>query len=104
MAEGVSAFVRPSHSAAGRPRKVNGGPSTEERPRLSTRGNAYGLLRQIMQSACTAPNAILDFNPCQIKGGSAHKGKERAVIGREKVREIADNMPGRYRLVVLLGF
>lgn len=88
----------------GRPRKVDGRPSTKERPRLSTRGNAYGLLRQIMQSACTAPNAILDFNPCQIKGGSAHKGKERAVIGPEKVREIADNMPGKYRLVVLLGF
>lgn len=88
----------------GRPRKVDGRPSTKERPRLSTRGNAYGLLRQIMQSACTAPNAILDFNPCQIKGGSAHKGRERAVIGPEKVREIADNMPGKYRLVVLLGF
>lgn len=69
----------------------------------SARGNSYGLLKQILDVACTPPNPILAFNPCQIKGGARHAGGERPVAAPEQVAKLADAMPDKYRLAVLLA-
>lgn len=69
----------------------------------SERGNDYGLLKQIMASACEPPAPLLTFNPCRIRGGSSHEGEERKVASQDEVRAIADAMPPRLQLAVLLA-
>ncbi len=42
-------------------------------------------------------------NPCRIKGAAVYKSEERPILTIGEVYALADNMPGRYRALVLLG-
>lgn len=69
----------------------------------SERANSYGILKQILGEACKPPSPLIAYNPCQIKGGSLHRGMERPIASPEQLQAIADAMPGKFRLAVLLA-
>ncbi|WEV67270.1 site-specific integrase [Bifidobacterium sp. ESL0769] len=69
----------------------------------TARANAYALLRQILKTACEPPDPLLEFNPCRVRGGSSRISDERKIASPEQVRQIADAMPDRLRLAVLLA-
>ncbi|MFI7585917.1 tyrosine-type recombinase/integrase [Spongisporangium articulatum] len=66
-----------------------------------TVAKAYRLLRTIMQTA--VDDRVIRSNPCQIKGASVERSPERPVLTVPEVYSIADAMPDRFRLMILLA-
>ncbi|CAM3129860.1 site-specific recombinase XerD [Williamsia muralis] len=66
------------------------------------RAHAYSLLRTIMTSAVNAEHA--DANPCRVEGaGSAGRVSRTTPATVEELLTIAEEMPNRLRLMVLLA-
>jgi integrase len=66
-----------------------------------TVAKAYRLLRAVLGTAVT--DRLIRENPCQIKGASTECSPERPVLTVAQVYAIADAMPKRYRVLVLLA-
>lgn len=68
------------------------------------RAHTYTLLSSIMKSASTGRRRIITENPCQIPHASkADRRFEPVPATPAQVSAIAENMPERLRLLVLLG-
>lgn len=69
----------------------------------ATRAKAYRVLTSIMRLA--VEEELITANPCQIRGASAdpRRAHHVAVASPAQVEAIADAMPPRWRLMVLLG-
>ncbi len=66
-----------------------------------TAAKAYRLLKTMLQTA--VDDRLLRMNPCQIRGASVERSPERPTLTIEEVLTVADGMPPRLRLMVLLG-
>lgn len=66
-----------------------------------TVAKAYRLLRTVLQTA--VEDRFIRRNPCQIKGASVERSPERPTLTIPQVFAIANGMPPRYRLLVLLA-
>jgi integrase len=66
-----------------------------------TVAKAYRLLRTIMETA--VEDRLIRVNPCQIRGASTEHSSERPTLAVAEVFAVADAMPKRYRLLVLLA-
>jgi len=62
---------------------------------------AYRLLRAILNTA--VEDGCIARNPCRIKGGGTETPAERPTLSITQVLDLADRMPARYRLLVLLA-
>ncbi len=72
--------------------EVTGGPTVAK---------SYALLRAVMNTALE--DQIIARNPCRIKGGSVAETPERPTATVPEVFAIAEKIPDRYRLMVLLA-
>jgi integrase len=61
---------------------------------------AYRLLRAIMNTA--VDDGVVPRNPCQIKGAGSESAPERPTLTVAQVFQLADRMPARFRVIVLL--
>jgi integrase len=66
-----------------------------------TASKAYRLLSSILRTAVA--DEILARNRCQVKGASGEKAAERPVSSVAEVQALADAMPERLRIAVLLA-
>jgi integrase len=66
-----------------------------------TVAKAYRLLRTILGTA--VEDRLIRTNPCRIKGAAVEKSPERPVLTVAEVYALADAMPKRFRLLVLLA-
>jgi integrase len=62
---------------------------------------AYRLLRAIMSTA--VDDGLIRRNPCRIKGAGDDRSPERPVLTVAEVLRVADAMPPRFRMLVLLA-
>jgi integrase len=62
---------------------------------------AYRLLRAIMSTA--VDDGLIRRNPCRIKGAGDDRSPERPVLSMRDVLQVADVMPSRFRMLVLLA-
>lgn len=67
----------------------------------SMAAKAYRLLRAVLNTA--VEDGLIAKNPCQIRGGGSESPVERPTISADQVLDLADQMPERYRLLVLLA-
>ena len=76
--------------------------AVQERP--TAKAHAYALLKAIMATAMTEDPPLIDANPCRIRGGSATR-RRRAIAPAtvEELDVILDNMPERFRAMVVLA-
>jgi integrase len=63
---------------------------------------AYCLLRAILNTA-VKEDAIIRENPCRIRGYDRYHTPERPVATVDQVYRLADEMPARYRALVLIA-
>ncbi len=71
-----------------------------ERPTM--RAHAYSLLRTILASAVDEES--ITVNPCNIRGaGAVKRAKQIKLITVEQLAVLVENMPERFRLLVLLA-
>jgi integrase len=66
----------------------------------STAAKSYRLLSTIMTTAVT--DGIIVSSPCRVRGAGSEHADERPVATVAEVRALAEAMPDRLRLVVLL--
>ncbi|GAA1366276.1 tyrosine-type recombinase/integrase [Catellatospora chokoriensis] len=66
-----------------------------------TAAKAYRLLRAVLNTAVT--DRLITCNPCQIVGAGQEKSPERPIATMNQVLTIADNVPARFRAMVLLA-
>ncbi len=66
-----------------------------------TVAKAYRLLRAVMGTAVS--DRLIRRNPCDIRGASAERSPERPVLSVPQVYALAEAMPPRFRLLVLLA-
>lgn len=62
---------------------------------------AYRLLRAILNTA--VDDGLIRRNPCRIKGAGKEDSPERPVVPVSTVLDLADAVPPRYRILVLLA-
>lgn len=67
----------------------------------STAAKSYRLLSTIMRTAVT--DGVIVSSPCRVRGAGVEHAPERPVATAIEVRALADAMPERLRLVVLLA-
>jgi integrase len=67
----------------------------------STVAKSYALMRAVMRTA--VDDQLIRRNPCQIKGGSKEETPERPVATVAEVFAIAEKIPPRFRVLVLLA-
>ncbi len=67
----------------------------------ATIARTYQLLKSIFNTA--VEDELIRRNPCRIKGAAIYKPEERPVLTITEVYAIAENVPERYRVLVLLG-
>jgi hypothetical protein len=67
----------------------------------STAAKAYRLLSTIMRTAVT--DGVVFSSPCRVSGAGVEHSAERPVATVGEVEALADAMPDRLRLVVLLA-
>lgn len=67
----------------------------------TTAAKAYRLLSSMMKAAVA--DEIIARNPCHVKGAGVEKAPERPVASVAEVAAVADAMPDRMRLVILLA-
>jgi integrase len=66
-----------------------------------TVAKCYRLLRTILATA--VDDNLIRVNPCQIKGAAVERSPERPTLTVVQVYALADAMPPRYRMLVLLA-
>ncbi len=66
-----------------------------------TASKAYRLLSSILKTAVA--DEILVRNPCQVKGAAGEKAAERPVVSIAEAQALANAMPERIRVAVLLA-
>jgi integrase len=72
------------------------------RPTRTRNSHAYSLLRSILGTA--VEDGVLASNPCQVKGAVRVARKRQPVILTvAELATVADAMPARYRMLVLLS-
>lgn len=70
----------------------------------SVTAKAYRLLRAIMNTAVDEDeDKLLPRNPCSVKGADRESPHERPVLTIAQVFTVADEMPERFRAMVLLA-
>ena len=62
---------------------------------------AYSLLRAMLNTAVT--DELLLRNPCMVRGAGVSRTAERSVATLEQVRALADAVPPRYRMLILVA-
>jgi integrase len=68
----------------------------------TAKANAYGLLRTILAEA--VDDGLLAANPARIKGaGSKRRARELRVLTVQELKVIVEDVPDRYRALILLG-
>ncbi len=67
----------------------------------STAAKAYRLLSTILRTA--AADNLIAKNPCQVKGAAVERAGERPTASVAEVAALADAMPERWRVAVLLA-
>jgi integrase len=67
----------------------------------SSAAKSYRLLSTIMNTAVT--DGIIVSSPCRVRGAGIERARERPVATVAEVKALADAMPDRLRLVVLLA-
>ena len=71
------------------------------RRRASTAAKSYRLLSTIMRTAVT--DGVITSSPCRVSGAGVEHAAERPVATVSEIKALADAMPDRLRLVVLLA-
>ncbi|MFF2305723.1 tyrosine-type recombinase/integrase [Streptomyces sp. NPDC058128] len=66
-----------------------------------TVAKAYQILRAIMNTA--VDDELIQRNPCRIKGAGAAKTAERPFLDVAEVFQLADAVPARFRVLILLA-
>ncbi|WP_406321308.1 tyrosine-type recombinase/integrase [Streptomyces sp. NBC_01637] len=66
-----------------------------------TVAKAYQILRAIMNTA--VDDEVIQRNPCRIKGAGAAKTAERPFLDVTEVFQLADALPARFRVFILLA-
>ncbi|WP_405662053.1 site-specific integrase [Streptomyces sp. NBC_01166] len=66
-----------------------------------TVAKAYQILRAIMNTA--VDDEVIQRNPCRIKGAGAAKTAERPFLDVTEVFQLADAVPSRFRVFILLA-
>ncbi|MFB6873789.1 tyrosine-type recombinase/integrase [Streptomyces sp. NPDC056323] len=66
-----------------------------------TVAKAYQILRAIMNTA--VDDEVIQRNPCRIKGAGAAKTAERPFLDVTEVFQLADAVPARFRVFILLA-
>ncbi|MCH0542062.1 tyrosine-type recombinase/integrase [Streptomyces sp. MUM 203J] len=66
-----------------------------------TVAKAYQMLRAILNTA--VDDEVIQRNPCRIKGAGAAKTAERPFLEVTEVFQIADAVPARFRVLILLA-
>ncbi|MGN5635823.1 tyrosine-type recombinase/integrase [Streptomyces sp. AC154] len=66
-----------------------------------TVAKAYQILRSIMNTA--VDDELIQRNPCRIKGAGAAKTAERPFLDVTEVFQLADAVPARFRVFILLA-
>lgn len=70
-------------------------------PGQSTAAKAYRLLRAVLNTAVT--DELILRNPCQVKGAGLERAPERPVATIAQVHALAEAMPERWQLLILLA-
>jgi integrase len=99
--------VRQSAAEAGRARRrlrrrLDAGPKAKRPFGPVTVAKAYRLLRAIFETA-VEDDRIVPRNPCHIDGAGKEESDERDIVPLPVVFKLADTVPVRYRLLVLLA-
>ena len=68
----------------------------------SVTAKAYRLLRGVLNTAVDE-DKILPRNPCRVRGADREHADARPVLTVAQVFELANRMPGRFRVLVLLA-
>ncbi|RZS37830.1 integrase-like protein [Herbihabitans rhizosphaerae] len=68
----------------------------------SVTAKAYRFVRAVLNTAVDEDKIILK-NPCRVRGADRENPAERPVLTVKQVFDIADRMPARFRVVVLLA-
>lgn len=84
-----------------RKQRLDAGPRQSRPFGPITVAKAYRLLHAVMNTA--ADDGIVRRNPCRIKGAGLEDSRERPVISAETLVELLDQVPPRYRALVLLA-
>jgi integrase len=84
-----------------RKERLDTGPRAERPFGPVTVAKAYRLLHAILATA--ADDQIIRRNPCRIQDGGKEDSPERQVVPLPVVYDIADAVPARYRMLVLLA-
>ncbi|MEU0394863.1 hypothetical protein ABZ208_19200 [Streptomyces sp. NPDC006208] len=66
-----------------------------------TVAKAYQILRAIMNTA--VDDGVIQRNPCRIKGAGTAKTAERPFLEVMEVFQLAEAVPGRFRVLILLA-
>lgn len=69
---------------------------------VSMTAKAYRLLRAVLATA-VKEDEILAKNPCRVPGADQEKTPERPVLTLQQVFDLADLMPQRYQVMILLA-
>ncbi|MFF7677461.1 tyrosine-type recombinase/integrase [Actinacidiphila glaucinigra] len=67
----------------------------------ATVAKAYQILRAIMNTA--VGDGLVQRNPCRIQGGATAPSAERPFLSVAEVFRLADAVPARYRVLILLA-
>lgn len=83
------------------PSRIRGWHAELSSRHASTASKAYRLLSTIMRTAVA--DGLIVMSPCKVKGAGVEHAPERPVATVAEVAALADAMPQRLRLVVLLA-
>jgi integrase len=83
------------------PSKIRGWHAELASRHASTAAKAYRLLSTITRTAVT--DGLIVISPCKVKNGGIEHAEERPVATVAEVDALADAMPERLRLIVLLA-
>jgi len=83
------------------PSKVRGWHAALAKQHQVTAAKAYRLLATILKTAVT--DGLILSSPCKVKGAGVERSPERPLATIAEVQALADAMPSRMRLLVLLA-
>jgi integrase len=93
--------IREGDVRAWRKARLSAGPKQKRPFGPVTVAKAYRLLHAILNTA--TDDRLIRRNPCRIKGAGQEDSPERAVISMATLIELLDQVPPRYRTLVLLA-
>ena len=73
----------------------------EEGVSATVTAKAYRLLRAVLMTAVNE-DRLISRNPCQVRGADREVAGERPVLSVAEVLALADEVPARYRAMILL--